>query len=62
MTPDRLFIRKEKAKASTGWRPITIAGDVWEQIDALSEETGISKNQLATTMLSFALARVEVME
>ena len=59
---DKIVLKKQKTIPSSGWRPITISGDIWMQIQELADVTGISKNQIACTLLSAALEIVEVEE
>jgi hypothetical protein len=58
----KLKIVKEKKKLSTGWRPVTVAGHVVEQLKDLSEQSGVSVCSLATKMIEFAIENMEIVE
>jgi len=56
---ETLVIKKESFQ-SQGWRPIVITNDVYDSIQAISEETGLSKGKVAVLMLEFALSRTVI--
>lgn len=59
MEKDKLIIKSEGIPAS-GWRPITVSVEVYSQIKAIAEETGLPISKLACMILEFGLERVVI--
>lgn len=56
---DILIIKREAPPAS-GWKPITISVEVWEDVKKISEDTGLPMSKVAVELLSFGLERVVI--
>ena len=59
---EKLIIKKKKLKGEDGYKTfsIRIKDETVEQLDALSEETGRSRNELIGLLLDFAIKHSEV--
>ncbi|TLN26713.1 hypothetical protein FDZ71_00440 [bacterium] len=55
---DQFKLTIPAAKKSAGWKPVTVSADLVDYLADLSAETRISKNQIATQMIRFALERL----
>lgn len=59
MKKDVLVIKPEPIPAS-GWKPITIAVELYDAIKTISDETRLPISKVACMILEFGLERVEV--
>lgn len=60
---EQIIIKKKVSnKKDTIWKPLMVPIEIYDQLQALSEETGISKGYIAIKLLDFALKRTVVQE
>lgn len=60
---EQIIIKKNvNNKKNMAWKPLMVSADLYDQIQALSDETDISKGYIAIKLLDFALKRTVVEE
>lgn len=60
---EQIVIKKKVSnKKNIIWKPLMVPAEIYDQLQALSEDTGISKGYLAINLLDFALKRTVVQE
>lgn len=60
---EQIVIKKKASnKKNTIWKPLMVPAEIYDQLQSLSEDTGISKGYIAIKLLDFALKRTVVQE
>ncbi len=60
---EQIIIKKNVSnKKSMIWKPLMVPIEIYDQLQTLAEDTGISKGYLAIKLLDFALKRTVVQE
>lgn len=60
---DKLTIKSKKVKENNSvWKPLMVPSELYDQVEALAEQTGMRKGYLAVKLLNFALERLEIEE
>lgn len=59
MQKDVLVLKKE-IESTTGWKPITVSTEVYNEVKNLSDETGMAVSKVAVKLLEFALEHVVI--
>lgn len=57
---DKIILRKQRSHSPSGWRPINVSQELWQQITDIAEELQMSKNMLCCILLEAALDNVEI--
>lgn len=62
MTIEKIILKKQKYRNNDNMCRVRVSGTVYQQIEELAERTNMSCTDIATKLIDFALARVEVEE
>ena len=62
MPKEKLVIVIPCKEKSAGWKPIMVKAHVYEKVQEMCDKSGLSKGELATKMLDFAIERTELQD
>lgn len=62
MSSDKIILRKQKRRANDNTYRVRVSGLVYDNLEALSEQTNLSMTEIVSVLLDDALKRVEVEE
>lgn len=57
---EKLIIKKDNSTPSSGWRPVTISVDYYNNIKMIAEEANMPISKVVGLLIEFALANVVI--
>lgn len=57
-----VIIKKIKKQNYTGWKPLAVRTEIYDRVDEIAKDLEITKGELTTELIGFALAHLEIKE